>query len=260
MSALAVPKPVGAFRDDKHRYYWNEVGPIPSVTTVGKVLDKSGPLVGWAKRVTAEAAVANADELPKWIEMAGPEGAVSLLTKAADYKRDTAADLGTAIHNIADRMVKGQLYQVSEEQEPFVASYATFLTDWTPEFRLVEAMVYNLGAHYAGTLDLVCDMAGETWLLDIKTGKGVYPDYALQLAAYGNATFVGYAGDPVEYAMPAIDRYGILHVRPEGYHLFPMAVDADTFDAFLSCRALFGWNETAKGRLGPEHKRGAILL
>ena len=93
----------------------------------------------------------------------------------------------------------------------------------------------------------------------------MYADYALQLAAYGYAEFVGLPGDPTEYAIPDIDRWGILHIRPElypgqGYHLFPVAVDADTFDAFLACRRLFAWNTSARGRLGPEHKRGAVLV
>lgn len=251
---------VGAYRDAEHRYQWNESDVLPSVTTIGKVLDKSGPLVGWAKRITAEAAVSNATELPKWIEMAGPKGAADLLTKAADYKRDTAADLGSAIHNIADRIVKGQVYSVSEEQQPFVDAYMKFIEDWKPEFLLVEAMVFSLAHRYAGTLDLVCRLNGETWLIDIKTGKGVYPDYALQLAAYGYAEFVGLPGDPTEYAIPDIERWGVLHVRPEGYELHPMAVDSDTFDAFLACRSLYTWNLSAKGRLGPPHKKGAVLV
>lgn len=256
--------PLGAFRDSEHRYRWNGGDILPSVTTIGKVLDKSGPLVGWAKRITAEAAVSHAAEIEGWVKMAGAAGAADLLTKAADYKRDTAADLGSAIHNIADRIVTGQQYSVSPEQEPFVTAYAAFLTEWAPRFRLVEAMVFHLRHAYAGTLDLVCDLDGETWLLDIKTGKGVYADYALQLAAYGFAEFVGYTGDPTEYAIPRIDRFGILHIRPElypaGYRIFPVAVDRETFDAFLACRQLFDWNATARGRLGPEHKRGAVLV
>ena len=32
--------PVGAFRTDDHRYYFNGIGPIPSVTTVLEVMDK----------------------------------------------------------------------------------------------------------------------------------------------------------------------------------------------------------------------------
>ena len=251
---------VGAYRDAEHRYQWNDSGILPSVTTVAKIMDKSGPLVGWAKRITAEAAVSHAEDIPKWVAMSGPTGAADLLTKAADYKRDTAADLGSAIHNIADRIVKRQEFSVSPEQEPFVASYLRFITDWAPEFKLVEAMVFSLTHRYAGTLDLVCKIDGETWLLDIKTGKGIYPDMALQLAAYGYAEFVGYPGDPTEYAIPDIDRWGILHVRPEAYKLHPMAVDRETYGAFLAARALFDWNATAKGRLGPEHVKGAVLV
>ena len=49
--------PLGLTRDERHVYGYNDGQvvryPIPSVTTIIKLIDKSGPLVGWAKRETA---------------------------------------------------------------------------------------------------------------------------------------------------------------------------------------------------------------
>jgi hypothetical protein len=68
--------PLGLTRDAKHRYTWNDgrlvAGPLPSVTTVLGVLDRSGPLVGWAKRETAACAVRNLDTLATMRAAGGP--------------------------------------------------------------------------------------------------------------------------------------------------------------------------------------------
>ena len=50
--------------------------------------------------------------------------------------------------------------------------------------------VYSRTFGFAGTLDAICTIAGRRGLLDIKTGRsGVYPEVALQLAAYAHADF-----------------------------------------------------------------------
>lgn len=239
MSNLAT---IGLARDEVHRYYWNGAGPIASVTTVIGVVDKSGPLIGWAKRTTAEAAVDNAAAIPGWVEMAGRDGAVSLLTKAASVKRDRAADAGTAVHGYAEAISRGIDVEVPEDYAPFVAVYRRFLADFSPAFLAAEEMVCSLKHGYAGTLDAICTIAGETWLLDYKTSKGVYPETALQLAAYGAADFIGRPGVARKFAIPKVDQYGVLHLRPEGYELVPFSI-AGAFKAFLAAKALYAYRQ-----------------
>jgi hypothetical protein len=230
---------VGLARDEQHNYYLDGEGPIASVTTILKVVDKSGPLVGWAKRITAEAAVKHAAELGGWIETFGDDGAVQMLTKAATVIRDKAANAGSEVHGIAEAIARGQEITIPEELAPFVASYRKWLVDFEPEFLAAEEMVYSHHG-YAGTLDAIVRIAGETWLLDYKTSKGVYPETALQLAAYAHADFIGRPGDPVRYALPAIEQYGVVHIRPEGAELVPMDVDG-AFEAFLAAKRLADW-------------------
>src|SRR4029077_11716228 len=103
--------------------------------------------------------------------------------------------------------------------------------DWGVQELLVEVSVGRAGTRreaYAGTLDLVAmlsrsdgDEEIETWILDIKTGKGVYPEHALQLAAYRYAEFyVDPDGDP--QPLPQIDRAGVVHLHDHGYDLYPV--------------------------------------
>lgn len=244
---------IGLTRDAKHNYYLDGQGPMPSVTGILKIVDKSGPLVGWAKRITAEAAVDNRADLDGWVELAGRDGAVSLLTKAATNLVDKASTTGSDIHALAEAITLGHEVTVTDEQAPFVDAYRQWIADFAPEFLAAEEMVCSLEHGYAGTLDAIVRIAGETWLIDYKTSKGVYPETALQLAAYGRAEFIGRAGDPQRYSIPAIDQYAVLHIRPEGYELVPYDVSG-AFEAFLSAKSLAAWKarENIVGRpVGP---------
>jgi hypothetical protein len=239
---------LGLSRSVSHGYTWsdgtNAVGPLPSVTTIMGVLDKSGPLIGWAKRITAEAAVDNRDQLATWMELGGRAGAISLLTKAASVKRDKAADVGTRVHALAESVARGVPVELTEEERPFLTAYQLFLKEWEPRYLATEEMVVSLTHGYGGTFDAIVEMAGDVWMLDTKTSKGCYPETSLQLAAYTFADFIGRPADGKRYSIPPITAYGVLHLRPEGYEVVPYAVDQETFNAFLYARRLYEWRET----------------
>lgn len=234
---------VGLARDPKHNYFLDGKGPIPSVTTILRIVDKSGPLVGWAKRITAEAAVDHRSEIDGWVQMGGRDGAVGLLTKAASTLTERAAITGSDVHGYAEAISRGQEVQIPDELQPFVIAYRAWVTDFAPDFLAAEEMVCSELYGYAGTFDTIAVIAGETWLIDYKTSKGVYPETALQLAAYGHADFIGRPGDPTRYAIPPIDQYGVLHLRPEGYELVPFDLSG-AFEAFLAAKRLAEWKAT----------------
>lgn len=234
---------VGLRRNEKHEYWWGATGPLPSVTKIIGILDKSGPLVGWAKRITAEASISHRAELDGWVSSFGTDGAVSMLTKAATVKRDSAADVGTRVHALADSLARGLETVVTPEEKPYVDGYLAFLTERKPIFRYSEDMVCSLTHGYAGTFDAIAVIDGETWMLDNKTSKGIYPETALQLAAYANADFIGRPGLPKQGRIPKIDRYGVLHLTPTGYRLVEYKVTPDTFAAFLDALRLLRWRD-----------------
>jgi hypothetical protein len=231
---------VGLARDAQHNYYLDGKGPITSVTTILKVVDKSGPLIGWAKRITAEAAVRHAEKLPEWVKDFGDDGAVGMLTKASNVIRDKAANAGSEIHTFAEAIVRGQDVEVPEELQPYVTSFLRWREDFEPEFLAAEEMVYSHHG-YAGTFDAIVRIAGEVWCLDYKTSRQCYPETSLQLAAYAFADHIGRPGDPTRYAIPKVDQFGVVHIRPEGAELIPYAVTADTFASFLDAKRLHDW-------------------
>jgi hypothetical protein len=178
------------------------------------------------------------------VQSGGPGAAVEWLKRIPDYTRDTAADLGTAVHAMAEALGRGEPVSIDESLCPYLAAYRRdFLDAFAPRFLAVEAMVCSERYAYGGTADAFVEIAGETWLLDYKTGAAVYPDSALQLAGLARAQFIGYPGDPVRYPVPYATRFGILHVRPEGARLYPVTVDRETVAAFLDARRLYGWDQ-----------------
>ena len=247
METIQPDTPLGLTRTDAHVYSWNDgksaVAGLPSVTTVIKVLDKSGPLVGWAKRETAACAVRNLDMLVRMREAGGDAAAVNWLKAIPDYQRDSAADMGSRVHRLAEQLARGIEPEVSDAEAPFVASYRAFLAAYRPRFLAVEEMVVSLRHGYGGTLDALAVIGGERWLLDVKTGAGVYPETALQLAAYAAADFIGRPGVSRRFRLARATRFGVIHVRPEGARLVEFHVDRRTLAAFLEARRLFGWQQ-----------------
>jgi len=253
------PYPVlGLVRDARHRYSWNGGSWYPSVTTILQIKDKPA-LVGWAKRETAACAVRNLDVLEKMVRSGGPGAAVDWLKRIPDYTRDTAADLGTQVHAMAEAIGRGDPVAVDESLRPYLAAYRRdFLDVFAPRFLAVEAMVCSERYEYGGTADAFVEIDGETWLLDYKTGSAVYPDTALQLAGLARAQFIGYPGDPTQYPVPFATRFGVLHVRPEGARLLPVTVNRETVAAFLDARRLYGWDQgPAKSVIGEPVARAA---
>jgi hypothetical protein len=258
VSSTRVPT-VGLFRDDRHRYYLDGTGPFPGVTTVMRALDKPA-IIEWAKRETARCAVDNYDFVADLIKRGGPKAAADWLARIPDFQRDTAADMGSAVHRLAELETRRRAAghegvssiadDITPEQEPFINAYRRFIEDYSPMFKSLERMVFSETHGYGGTFDFIADIAGSTYLIDTKTAKGSYAETALQLAALANADFCGLPGDPKRYKIPPIERFAVLHIRPDlyarGYRLIEYRVGPDDFAAFLACLNLTNWRVNAQ--------------
>jgi hypothetical protein len=251
-------KTLGLLRTDKHDYYFTgqdlageplQVGPFPSVTDALRVIDK--PAIGtWAKQETAKCALRNWDMLADMRVAGGDDAAVAWLSRIPDYQRDVAARLGSSVHRLFEMAMRGGQIAPTDEEAPFVDAAAQFIADYTPKIESLEKSVINVERQYGGTYDLLLKLDGERWLVDLKTSKGVYGETALQLAAYQHAEFIGLPGDPRPRRMPKIDRFAVLHLRPEaypgnGYRLIEYRVGPDEWRAFLAALALRRWQQGA---------------
>lgn len=153
MSTTRVPT-VGLFRDDRHRYYWNGEGPYPGVTTIIKALNKP-EIIEWAKRETARCAIENYDFVADLVKRGGPDAAKAWLASIPDFVRDTAGDIGTAVHRHAEDISRKREITVAAEVLPYVKAYRQFLTDYQPEFISLERFIFNRTHGYGGTFDWI---------------------------------------------------------------------------------------------------------
>jgi hypothetical protein len=153
--------------------------------------------------------------------------------KGVHYEdRDRAANRGTEVHSLAERLVHGDEIDVPEELAGHVDSYIRFLDEWQVRPVVVEGVCGHRKHRWMGTFDLIADMAGQRWLLDLKTTRsGIFGETALQLAAYRHAEFYLDA-DGNEVPMPDVERVGAVWCRADGYDVIPVVADGGTYRMF----------------------------
>lgn len=226
-----------------------------SVTTIiGNGCPKPA-LLPWGIKKVAEGAVEAVQKgsLVPMVEQ-DPDAAVAFLKGLPWAQRDRAANLGTDIHQAIEAVQLGRpMPPWPLPLRPYMESFAGFVRDFSPSFEMAEETVYNRAESYAGTLDAIAVIGGNRVLLDAKSGSGIYPEVALQLAAYRNAEFRGLP-DGSESPMPPVDGAMALHLRQDGYTLYDVEAGPEVFTAFLYVREVFRWMEvTSKGVI-----RGAL--
>ena len=110
--------------------------------------------------------------------------------------RTNAASVGSGVHHLADMALRASEsdptgWQTDESTQPYLDAFRAFTDRYSrSSFVSSEKMVWSLNG-YAGTYDLLMMIDGQLWLIDIKTGgqnstkqgAGLYPEFALQLAA-----------------------------------------------------------------------------
>ena len=206
------------------------------IISVTKALSLGMPkpaLINWAASEAAQLAWEKRDELKD----APYSEFVQTVAKAHERKRNTAAVKGTTVHNFGERLVHGERVEgIPEEVAGKVDQYVNFLNDWKVEPVAVERPICNLALPYGGTFDVVFRsplFPGRVFLGDIKTGKGVYGDMALQLEAYSRADFyIDENNSEVEMASLGITDHVIIHLEEDRYHVVELERGDVVFDAF----------------------------
>ena len=157
----------------------------PSVTTVLSAYPKGIFFNEWLKREGA-----NADEILK-----------------------SAGDQGSNVHNAIDSFEKGNA--VTWFNDDGINNYS--LLEWQMisrymEFRLqvekvenTEMVLFSKEHRLGGTLDCVCMIEGQRWLIDFKTSNAIHKTHELQLAIYKEMY--------EQQEGLKIDRYGVLWLK-----------------------------------------------
>ena len=230
------------FMEKAHRYKMRTpagvLAQVPGVTTlIGGGIPKP-QLNPWYARMVAEFVDQNPLEVERLrslppVQHHGRERSalVDALCKVPTSKRDDAAERGTAIHALAEKVVAGDEVAVPVEHDGEVTGYAELLDTWDITPVVIEGRGANATEWFAGTLDLIA--TSPHWegvaLVDLKTSNGVYGETALQTAAYAKFEFyLDENGE--ERPMPKIERTFVAHITPFGTDLHPLCTSPAEID------------------------------
>lgn len=177
--------------------------------------------------------------------------ALRWLKGTPDRVRDAAAARGSKVHEQSEEIVKARADEAArlviagadhaailagfdEVTRPYMASFLAWVRDFRPRFVATEATVYNRTAGYAGTLDAIVRRCfdQELVIVDYKTGREIYPEVGLQLAAYARGEFMGLP-DGSERRLPEIGVGAVLHLTPTGYEFRRVRIDDLLYRIFL---------------------------
>lgn len=202
-------------------FYWFDEVPYVSVTTILGVIDKK-PLMYWFGKEVYLAMVKN-PSLDQKSALAAP------------YKiTETAQERGTDVHMVVESYEKTR--KALDGLREGIKAYATAFYDWVEEnnMELVEheRTVISQKYKYAGTLDLLArnKKTKKLYLIDIKTGKYIYPEAFLQLSAYQQ----GLKEEGVK-----VNGLAVLLLKENGKYKFEEGESA--LSVFLNAKGLWEW-------------------
>lgn len=281
--ARATKPPTRIQKSGNGHSYFLDGEKVPGVTTIlGNGIPKPA-LVGWAARTVAEYVtdrltmrdlsrpgggedyVVDAAELlealrrfnetsrypEKWRVGELNRGTLAKVLARVQYAdRDAAANRGTEVHRLAEKLARGEELEVPEELTGHVDAYRRFLDDFDPTDAVLERVVVNRRWRYMGRLDSIMSIdhpdLGRT-LLDVKTSRsGPFEEVALQLAGYRYAETM-LEDDGTEVPMEQVDACAVVWVRADGYDLIPFRADENAFRIFLYAKQVGEWLDRDHG-------------
>lgn len=100
-------------------------------------------------------------------------------------KKEAAGDIGKTAHQWVEDWIKDNSIPLPEDEmvKKMVENFTTWVANNKVKFLESERGVWSRKMFVGGIVDLVCEIDGEVWLCDIKTG-GVYPEAFWQMASY----------------------------------------------------------------------------
>lgn len=207
---------------------------VPSVTQILGVLAK--PALPWWGMTVGVDGLCQLQRQGVEIPWADPEGACKLLTEyrlTVNHVKDAAATRGKSVHDALEAWAtSGTVPRMSDfpaDDRGFVQALAKALMAVQPECLSTEVMVGSGEHRYAGRYDLTCRVDGALCRLDLKTGKRVYDEALLQLAAYELAA--------VEMGEEPSERLLVLRLGTDGD--YELVESHATGDQFLGVKRAF---------------------
>jgi len=167
----------------------------------------------------------------------------------AEAIKSAAGDKGSKVHRAVEDIVAGKKVKMDdkylnpstqemEELTPDEYECIYWFVDWIntvqPKIISNEVVVFNEKEGYAGTVDLVCEIKGRKFIVDVKTAQSLWPEYELQISAYKHAS-----QKPEDYNLAILQ----IGYRRNSIKKWKFTEMEDKFDLFLSAKKIWA-NET----------------
>lgn len=239
---------------------------LPSVTNILGAVPKPA-LIPWAAKLERTACTTAAATL--YEELASTRQAypkawylAALETRLGQVKAHTraleqAGDIGTQAHRLIEWTLRTAI-GAAAGPKPVISDAAQWafmaFEDWAKSVRLkpvlIEQVVYSTVHGYAGTMDFLARVNGVLTLVDIKTGKAIYPEASLQSAAYRVAL------EEMGYLRPAacIVRLPKVETDP-AFEVRDVPPAADLLPVFLAVKQLWAWSAANDAKYWASRKR-----
>lgn len=187
------------FDPGRHRYVVEEGGrsfTVPSVTQAVGIIDKSGPLLGWATKITnsvwREAIKPNTEYAEVYLEQVYEQA-----RRASGQKKRDAGAIGSEAHQHIDTCFSAAAAGSVPErldaeagscESEAVANCLRAAGGWLQEHQVepleIERPIYSRKHVFSGRLDQIALVDGVLSLIDWKSSSGLYPEFLAQTAAY----------------------------------------------------------------------------
>jgi hypothetical protein len=229
----------------RDRFYPYQGEYFVSVTTVLDRLPKPA-LDIWKQRRLLEGAMEHWEA----IKDLTPAKAIAYITKQQESSSNSA-DIGNIAHKYLETRERPE--DLPAEAVPFLDRIDEFLVEYRPEVWASERTVYSRQYGYAGTTDIIMDIGGIRYFADLKTGKSVWSEVGLQLAAYRHADFMLVDGKefPISEVGANSERGIVLHVRPDRVaEPRTVKIGHSIHQSFLSILDVYNWEQDSEGVIG----------
>jgi len=107
-----------------------------------------------------------------------------------------AGEQGSNVHSLIDNYIKGFPVRWLDDNDKMIwtlaewqmfTRFVEFFTIYKPEILVNEFSLVSETLKFGGTIDIICMMNNERWLIDHKTSNYIHKTHELQIAAYAMA-------------------------------------------------------------------------
>lgn len=207
---------------------------LTGCTTILSILAKPA-LISWSANMAVEYICEHISELISGTR----EEQDKILAEAKSAhrkKKEKAGDWGTERHAEIENYIKSGIKK--DTIKPFI--------EWAEnnkvKFLESEKHIYSKTHFLGGIVDIVCEIDGEKWIVDIKTGSGIYPEHFAQMA--------GYEIMLNEMGYPKIKGHIVLNLKKDCSFQEKRSIsNEDAKNFFLACVQVYRLQEKFKNQI-----------